>query len=403
MDLENLTPELKAAIGEQLATERKQWDDRIKALETKMDPTAGDLATKSAYTELVKRIDGIQALIGKADSDAMKSEVKSIAHRFYDSDALKEWKSRAKHKGGFVFSEKASMWDGWQMQHKDILEGAITAPSVGLSQRLPDWVFAGVRPIRVRDLIPNFATTEAAVNFVKENSFTNAAYPQTEGSTKGHSALTFTVAQALVKPLAHYIKASRQALDDIGQLQAAVDFKLLVGLKDEEDFELLRGDGTGDHLTGLMVGGTPFDTTKNVSATDNAADTLSEALEQIEAANHTATGIILNPVNWRQMTRLKDTQGRYLLGGPGMVTEPRLWGLPVSITNAMPTDKFLVGDFVRGCAIYDRMEARIDVSTENEDDFIKNMVTIRAEERLALAQYRSDYHIYGYLDGKAHV
>lgn len=400
MEVQNLlTPELKAAIGEQLAAERKTWEDRIAGLEG--STATGAAETKSAYESLVKRIDGIQAVLGKAETEEMKSAV-SISQRLYDSDQVKEWKGRAKHKGGVSFHHKGSMWEGWGMEHKDITSPTITAPSVGLSDRLPSWVFAGVRRLRVADLIRHTPVTDGAVNFVKENVWTSAAYPQTEGSAKGHSNLSFSVVQALVKTIAHYIKASRQVLDDIAALRSSIDFKLLVGLKDIEDTELLRGDGTGDHLLGLMLQAASFDTTKHVSG-DNAADTLSEALETIEAANHTATGIVVNPVNWRQVTRIKDTQGRYILGGPATVDEPRLWGLPVAASNGMPIDKFLVGDFVAGAEIFDRMDSVIDISTENEDDFIKNMVTIRAEERLALAVFRSDYFVTGYLDGATHV
>ena len=69
--------------------------------------------------------------------------------------------------------------------------------------------------------------------------------------------------------------------------------------------------------------------------------------------------------------------------------------LPVVATNAMAEDKFLVGAFRLGAQVFDRWLARVEVATENEDDFIKNLVTILCEERLALAVYRPQAFIYG--------
>jgi HK97 family phage major capsid protein len=64
-------------------------------------------------------------------------------------------------------------------------------------------------------------------------------------------------------------------------------------------------------------------------------------------------------------------------------------------TQAMAVDKYLVGAFMMGAQVFDRWAARIELATENEDDFIKNLVTILCEERLALAVYRPEAFIYG--------
>ena len=76
-------------------------------------------------------------------------------------------------------------------------------------------------------------------------------------------------------------------------------------------------------------------------------------------------------------------------------TEPRLWGLRVRENWSMPAGKFLVGGFSTGARIWDREQANVVISTEDRDNFVKNMLTIRAEERIALAITRPDAFVYG--------
>jgi HK97 family phage major capsid protein len=85
----------------------------------------------------------------------------------------------------------------------------------------------------------------------------------------------------------------------------------------------------------------------------------------------------------------KDSQGRYILGDPGGNNPARLWGLPVVPTPAMSAETFLVLDGPAAAVILDREEARVDLSTEDGDNFTTNRVTIRAEERLGLATLRT--------------
>jgi HK97 family phage major capsid protein len=59
----------------------------------------------------------------------------------------------------------------------------------------------------------------------------------------------------------------------------------------------------------------------------------------------------------------------------------------------MTVDTALVGAFSLGAQIFDREDANVVISTENQDDFIKNMITVRAEQRLALAVYRPEAFI----------
>ena len=179
------------------------------------------------------------------------------------------------------------------------------------------------------------------------------------------------------------MKASRQVLSDLPQLQGLIDTELLDGLALAEEQQLLNGDGTGQTLNGLIPNATAYSAPITL-ADPTMLDTLGLALLQSALAEFPASGIIMHPADWTRITLLKDADGNYIMGTPGSAIAQRLWGLPVITTQAMTADKFMVGDFRRAATLYDRWSARVETGYVN-DDFTKNLVTILAEERLAQA------------------
>jgi len=54
--------------------------------------------------------------------------------------------------------------------------------------------------------------------------------------------------------------------------------------------------------------------------------------------------VILNDLDWAQMQALKDSQQRYLGGGPFVGSSgSQIWNMPVVATPSMPQTEFLVG------------------------------------------------------------
>jgi HK97 family phage major capsid protein len=105
----------------------------------------------------------------------------------------------------------------------------------------------------------------------------------------------------------------------------------------------------------------------------------------------------MHPVDWYSAILLKDTMGRYLFSDPQSMVAPRLWAKPVVATLSMAQGSFLVGAFNMGAQIWDREDANIRVSENVNDHFIRNMVAILAEERLALTVYRPAAFVKGTL------
>jgi HK97 family phage major capsid protein len=169
---------------------------------------------------------------------------------------------------------------------------------------------------------------------------------------------------------------------------------LYYGLKLVEDTQLLGGSGVGNNLNGIYTQATAY-AAPIVIATPTRIDVLRLALLQAELAEFPSTGIVLHPSDWAAIELTKDTTGAYVFANPQSLAAPGLWGRPVVTTQAMTVDTFLVGAFQLGAQLFDREQANIVIATQNEDDFVKNMITIRAEERLALAVYRPEAFVKG--------
>lgn len=241
------------------------------------------------------------------------------------------------------------------------------------------------RGLTIRNLLQVVQVTGNSVEFAKQTGRTNNAASVAEGAEKPQSELKYDLVNAPIRTLAHWVLASRQILDDVPQLQGFIDQELRYGLAYVEDNMLLNGAGTGTDLNGIYTQATAMSANPMVVATPTKIDVIGAAILQQNLTDLPADGIVINPSDWTSMQLIKDTAGAYILGNPQDNVAPRLFGLPVVVTPAMTVDKFLVGNFQGSATLYDRWSARVEISTEDSDNFRKNLVTILAEERIALA------------------
>jgi len=257
-------------------------------------------------------------------------------------------------------------------------------------------VIAGAEPrLNIRDLIAPGQTANNTIFYIKETGYTNNAAPAAENTTKAYSEITLTEVNSPVRTIAHLLKQSKQIMDDLPQLQSFINGRMMTGLKRKEDEQLLFGSGTGQNLNGIFTQATAY-VAPIVIAGATWVDILRLAMLQAELADLPATGHALHRADWAAIELTKDLEGRYLFANPMANTMPMMWGLPVAETNhAAMLGKFLTGSFGQGAQIFDREDANIIISTENADDFEKNMISIRCEERLALAVYRPEAFIKG--------
>jgi len=204
------------------------------------------------------------------------------------------------------------------------------------------------------------------------------------------------------KVIAHFFKASRQILSDFPQLASIINQRGLYGLKLVEENQLLNGDGTGQNLSGLVANSTAYAAPFDPAGTETGIDVIRLAMLQVVLAEYAADGIVMHPSDWTRLELLKDTTGRYIIGNPQGTIAPTLWGLPVIATPAMTVDKFMVGCFQQGATLYDRMSARVEISTEvaryfdtihqqvhRLDQLVAEIATASSEQSSGLGQLNS--------------
>ncbi|WP_018012688.1 phage major capsid protein [Sinorhizobium medicae] len=334
---------------------------------------------------LTEQVAEIEQKLARGGGKKTTSE-KTIGEQFVEDQGVKDWAQSSPSKGKADVRFKATITSA-------TTDTAGAAGAAVETTRLPGILALPQRRLTVRDLISPGRMDGNSLEYVRETGFTNSAAPVAETAAKPESDLKFDLVTTSAKVIAHWMKASRQILDDFSQLRSIIDQRLLYGLAYVEEGQLLNGDGTGQNLHGIIPQATAYAAAFTPSAA-TAIDTLRLAQLQAALAEYPATGHVLHPTDWARIELTKDTTGRYIIGNPQGMIGPTLWGLPVVATQAIAVDKFLTGAFRLGAQLFDRWDARVEAGFVN-DDFIKNLVTILAEERLALAVYRPEAFIYG--------
>lgn len=393
-DLKELGVALQKAIGDMKKTAEDAATE-VKNLGTVTNETkqkADEAIVK--HQEIGDRIDRLEQKLARGGGRD-QAQRKSLGQEVTDNEQVQAFLKAAQsgHKGSVSVNVKAII-------------SALTTDANGsagdmiVPQRLPGIVTPAQRRLTMRDLISVGRTDQNAIQYVKETGFTNnaATVSETSGATKPQSEIKFDLVTAAVTTIAHWVLATRQILSDVPMLQSYIDGRLRYGLEYVEDNQILNGAGTGTDLNGIYTQATAFSQVAAgvpVMANVTRLDIIRYAILQSALAEYFPDGIVLNPVDWALIETTKDGDGRYIIGNPQDGAQPRLWRKPVVETTAMTQDKFLVGAFKMGAELFVREDASVQLSTEDSDNFRKNLVTILAEERAALADYRPEAFIKG--------
>lgn len=385
--------------------------------------SAAIIEFKEKHEAEVKELGEANAETKSALDEALKMQEKSIAdYKQLEGKLIKMELEQKRNFGGqapierktlggeFVKSDNFKSNNGNnvnQVEIKDISSLATSAGALVRTDRDPEVYrsIGGMRPIRIRDLIPSIPTTSNSVEIMRQTAGTGNAAPQGtvagvgggEFVAKKQSNLTWELVTVVLPTIAHWVPASRQVLADAPMLQGLIDSELTYGLQLESDAQLLFGDGLQQNMLGIM-NDTAINDIGQIESGTSAADLPAAMIDHIRKAKtqlqvneyYNVNGLVMNPEDWETFETAKATDGHYILvANAATSSEPsEVWRIPVVITNAMTKGQFLIGDWSIGAKVYDRESVSIRVSESHAELFIANAVAVLAEERYTIAVNR---------------
>ena len=235
----------------------------------------------------------------------------------------------------------------------------------------------GVRDAFGKEQISTNALTYYVLGDI-EGTITTVA----ENGAKPQVHIPYTAKTAALAKVAAFIKETDELLSDNAFLESAI--------RNRGVYEFDKA--VENYLVTTLLGTSGVQSGQSSISFDN----ILEAKQDIMAdTGYAADTIIINPADWCTLLQSKDDNHQYLLGGPafgpygngGYVGNPKVWGLDVIESAAVPQGECIVGAFKAGASVVNKAGEgmRLEVTNSDQNDFIYNRLTVRLEERLLLA------------------
>ena len=358
----------------------------------------GHLAKASELADQIKAAEADEARFKQlgdlgGDRPAPKSEPEPAAKTLGEHAATHMWSRLAEVKGVQGASVSAP-------EFKAATDTQVTPAGMGPAlTQIDRTVVQGYRPrLVISDLLGSGTLSGNAISYFVEGALEGAFTTVAEGGAKPqlHVADPTTVTDTL-KKIAGFVKLTDEMTEDLDFFVSEINNRLLYELARFEEAQLLNGNGTGSNVLGIMgrSGVQTLGVTTDLK-TGNA-DQVFKAMTSVNTASGLdPDGIVINPTDYQNFRLMKDSNNQYYGGGffqgeygvNGIPQQPPLWGLRTVVTPAISAGTVLVGAFGQAATVYRKGGVRVESTNSHASDFTNNLVTVRAEERVALAVRR---------------
>jgi len=391
------TEELIAAVEKSLESAIEKYEGQVQESKSAANEVRSEVkALADEHKSLIEKSDELAAKFGEFETNALAKmgntaeQVKTAGQQAIDSESFKRFMA-GESKSARIEIKNTILGESGSPQNPD----RVLVPF----DRLPGIVPGPFRAHTVLDFIPTGTTSSNSMEYTREipaeespAGFVNNAAERAEGAAKPQSDVLFELVNDPVRTIAHWLKLSRQVLDDAPALESYIDSRLRFGVRQRLESQILSGTGVAPNLSGLSAAGRHIAFTPATG--DNQFDSINKAKYEMIGRDYSPQAVFLNPADWGAMERLKvsTSDDRYIAGDGaalsylqgGMI--PLIWGLQVVPNNNVPQGKFYVVD-PSAMTLFNRQGATVEMFEQDDTNVQSNLVTVRAELRAALCVF----------------
>lgn len=367
---------------EKIRSLNDELNDLGKEVENLADVEKAAIASKKAQESRSNGDNRASGIIHPESKDGDPPQRKTFSQLVAEDEGFKRW-IKSGHGGTFGMNFDVFPSDLGRPQIKTLFEtGAGWAPE---STRTGIVVDYATRPIQLIDLIPSGRTVNAAVKYMEETTFTNSAAEKAEGAAYAESAFELTERSQTVEKITNSLPVTDEQLEDVEMVASYLDNRLRFGARQRLDYQILQGDGSTPNLQGLLYTGLQT----QAKGVDPVPDAIHKAITKVRVTGRAnPNAVVMHPNDWEGVRLLRTADGIYIWGSPAEAVAPRIWGLPVAVSDVATENTGLVGDFANFSMLFERRGIEVQIGYVN-DDFTKGKKTMRADMRVALVRFRA--------------
>lgn len=368
---------------------------RIEALENAQKAVSEKVeSVEKAQSDIKADVFEVQQKSIKVEGNKMEQVVKSNGHLFVESDSFKAFKSDLSNRHGAVRVELAAAPIGTTTSNSVSVNTFATPTNAGV-------VTDPKAILNIEQLFGKLAVNSSSFTYTHLNDTIGTSETATgpavvaEGSAKPETAYEGQIYLGKVETIAHWTKLTEQMIADNGNLVNIINEDMAYKVNGLVDRQLLVGTGSGQ-LGGLSKSGnyTDYNSLAGLASGDTLIDVVRKVRFAMNAKSINNLTLILNPMDWCAVLGTKNANKDYLIPGIVDLAGQKIYGIPVVLNGNVPSGKYFMGDFFNGAKIFERAGIAVEMDRE-QDDFTKNLITLRVERRLGFAVMQPKAIAYG--------